>query len=37
MAFDDRNSADADKPRDALVRMQWRGWSRKTSPRVWSF
>ena len=27
-----RNSAITDKPRDAFVQMQWRGWPSKTSP-----
>jgi len=39
-----KNSAVADKPRDAFVEMQWRGWPAKTRPspyllpcRIWSF
>ena len=39
-----RNSADADKPRDALVQMQWRGWPPESTPSpyvlpglIWSF
>jgi len=39
-----RNSAVAEKPRDAFVQMQWRGWLRQTRPstyvlpcQIWSF
>jgi len=28
--FQTRNSAIADKPRDAFVQMQWRGWTKST-------
>ena len=31
-----RNSAVDDKPRDAFVQMQWRGWRKKPSPYVLS-
>jgi len=33
--FKTRNSAVADKPRDAFVQMQWRGWPLKTRPSLY--